>query len=462
MPLWYCDIENCTKPGVRHEGDCVLCNRHLCAQHLGPGSHGCPSWKDHDHFYPAYSAAEGHELSTLFSKINVDALEARASLLRQGIKCSVAPFQHDSAKRRSHMGGMNYHVEILFADNVVWIARIRRFNATSTPRDVRDYILTSEVATLMFLEKTAVPTPKVYGYALEHDSNAVGVGYILLEKLPGKALDWPATNPDRRRKVMNQLADVLIEIHKHPLPVLGSLDTPGSSHVGAFAHESLLNMVDGQLQPCSPFRSANQYRKSLLQLILDRISAEEMYAARPVEAYLLHRFLVDLVPVLTPAASDDDRFYLKHDDDKGDHILVDESFNITGVIDWEWAHTAGPAEAFNSPVGLLPVADFYAGEVSIGADEAIFAQLLEEKGHGSLAQFVLSGRVQHLFAFCCGFDLSDWDGFLGLFRGLRDACGVDAGMSWEDWKETALNRYKDDAGLQELLTRCESRNGGGG
>ncbi|TQV96082.1 Protein kinase-like domain [Cordyceps javanica] len=410
---------------------------------------------DRDLFYPAFGRAEEDELCRLFSKINVDALAARASELRQGIKCSVAPFEYDSAKRRSHMGGMNYHVEILFADNVVWLARIRRFNTKTPPQASRDYVLESEVATLLFLEQTTVPTPRVYGYALERDDNPVGVGYILMEKLAGKALDWPAADPNQRRKVMDQLADILIEIYKHPLPALGSLDTPGSSQIGGFAHESLLNMAGGRLQTCQPFHSAEQYRRSLLQLILDRILAQEMYAAQPVEAYLLHRFLVDLVPVLTPAASVEEKFYLKHDDDKGDHILVDESFNITGVIDWEWAHTAAPAEAFNSPVGLLPVAEFYAGKGTIGADEAVFAQVLKE-GHDLLAQCVLNGRAQHLFAFCCGIDLSDWDGFLGLFQGLRDTCGVDADLSWEEWKEAALRRYKGDTRLQELLIRCEA------
>ncbi|KAM3501799.1 hypothetical protein MY10362_005288 [Beauveria mimosiformis] len=144
-----------------------------------------------------------------------------------------------------------------------------------------------------------------------------------------------------------------------------------------------------------------------------------MYAQRPVDAYLLRRFLLDLVPVLTPAAACDGKVHLKHDDDKGDHVLVDSSFDITGVIDWEWAHTAAAAEAFTSPVRLLPVADFHAGKGAIGADEAIFAKILRGKGHGRLAQFDLDGRVQHLFAFCYGFDLSNWDGFLGL----SSACG---------------------------------------
>lgn len=171
-----------------------------------------------------------------------------------------------------------------------------------------------------------------------------------------------------------------------------------------------------------------------------------------MDAYLVHRFLIDLVPSVLPSVQDDGKFYLKHADDKGDHILVDEHFNITGIIDWEWAHTASPAHAFNSPIGLLPVADFYSGKNDLGDDEIVFARLLEERGRHDLARFVWNGRLQHRFTFCCGYDLVDWDGSLGLFRGLRDAIGVDDGLEWNDWKAAALQRYKDDSGLQVLLS----------
>jgi hypothetical protein len=167
---------------------------------------------------------------------------------------------------------------------------------------------------------------------------------------------------------------------------------------------------------------------------------------------LIHRFLIDLVPRVLPQ-TDDKKFYLKHADDKGDHIMVDEDYNVTGIIDWEWAHTASPAIAFNSPIGFFNVGEFYDGKNILSDDEIIFARLLEEKGHKDLAQFVRHGRLQHRFAFCCGYDLADWSGFLGLFRGLRDAVGVDAGLEWDGWKASALERYKGDPGLQVLLKR---------
>jgi hypothetical protein len=45
MPLWACDFESCHRPAVRTFGDCVLCNRHLCSNHLEPKFHTCPRWE---------------------------------------------------------------------------------------------------------------------------------------------------------------------------------------------------------------------------------------------------------------------------------------------------------------------------------------------------------------------------------------------------------------------------------
>ncbi|POR35227.1 Uncharacterized protein TPAR_04578 [Tolypocladium paradoxum] len=453
MPLWTCDFESCRRPAVRTLGDCVLCNRHLCSNHLQPKLHSCPRWEDADAYDPAARDAEERELTKLIDKINTRALEARASHLRQGIPCSTPPLQYNRATRSSVMGGMNYHIEVRFDDGITWIARIRRFNATSPPAALRDYIIQSEVATLIFLGQTRVPTPKVYDFALEHPGNPVGVGFIPMEKLPGKSLRWSMATQQQRKKVMNQLADTFIELRKYPFHLLGSLDSPGGSQVGAFARESLTNFIQSEMRTTGPFSSLEEYYMSSLRQILDLIIREEIYSQQAVDAYLIHRFLIDLVPLVLPSAQNNEKFYLKHADDKGDHILVDEHFNVTGIIDWEWAHTASPAQAFNSPIGFLPVADFYSGKNNLGDDEIVFARLLEEKGRQDLASFVWNGRLQHRFTFCCGYDLADWDGFLGLFRGLREAIAVDEGLEWNEWKAAALQRYKDDSGLQLLLTR---------
>lgn len=160
----------------------------------------------------AAQEAERREILRLLESLNLSALLSRASHLRNGISCySPRPLIYDRLTCSTVMGRMNYHIEILFVDGVRWIARIRRFNATSPPPDLRNYIMRGEVATLQLLSQTKIPTPKVFDYGI-HGQTAVGVGYILMEKLPRKSLRWPLASSEQRAKVMSQLAGVYIEL----------------------------------------------------------------------------------------------------------------------------------------------------------------------------------------------------------------------------------------------------------
>ncbi|CRK43375.1 hypothetical protein BN1723_005627, partial [Verticillium longisporum] len=279
-----------------------------CAPNIFNLFHRCPLWQDADAYDPAAQEAEGRELTKLVGIINAHALAARASQLRQGIPCSIPSLQYDRAARSSVMGGMNYHIEVRFDDGIIWIALIRRFNATSPLAALRDYIIQSEVATLMFLGQTGVPAPKVYDFALEHPGNPVGVGFILMEKLPGKSLRWSLATQQQRKKVMSQLADTFVELQKYPFHLLGSLDSPAASHVGAFARESLTDLPQSEMHIAGPFSSLEDYHMSSLRLTLDLIVREEMYSQQAVDAYLIHRFLMDLVPRVLPPVRHDEKF----------------------------------------------------------------------------------------------------------------------------------------------------------
>ncbi|CRG86706.1 hypothetical protein PISL3812_03716 [Talaromyces islandicus] len=453
-PMWSCDFDDCDKPSVRKYGECILCDRHLCAKHLRAEYHKCPEWEDEKLYDPAAREAERREITALLRKINISALLSRASVLRNGVSCSTRrPLQYDRSQRSSVMGGMNYHIEIRFEDGVSWLARIRRVNATSPPSDLRAHIMRSEVSTLLFLGKTKVPAPEVFDYYLD-EGNPVGVGYILMEKMGGQSLRWSITSADQRRKVMDQLADIYSELQTFSFDSVGSLDQPGTEHVGSFARESLTDYRESRMLPLGPFTSSREYHIASIQLTLDLIMRGECFTPQAIDAYLIHRYLLDLLLDNTFCPNrDDGKFYLRHADNKGDHLLVDEEYNITGVVDWEWAHTDTKSGAFNSPIMLLPVGDFYDGKNDLGEDELVFAQLLEEKGQEELAQIVREGRVLHRFEFCCGYDLADWEGFLGLFQGLRSVLKVDGDLDWEAWREKALIKYRDDDGLKELAIR---------
>ncbi|KXG45349.1 Aminoglycoside phosphotransferase [Penicillium griseofulvum] len=350
------------------------------------------------------------------------------------------------------MGGMNYHIEISFNDGVSWLARIRRFNATSPPLELRNYIMHSEVATLKFLSNTTVPAPKVYEFNVD-ETNPVGVAYILMEKMPGKSLDWSLATDKQKRKVIDQLVDIYIELQTHPFDTMGSLvmDEFGSQHAGPFASESMSDYTDS-LKILGPFSSLEGYYTAHIELILDLIIRQELYALRPVDAFLIHLYLLENLSAILNNDLDDGKFYLKHADEKGDHILVDDEFNITGIVDWEWAHTGPRSMAFNSPIALLPVALFYDGDNHLSEDEMIFSQLLEGKGHPDLGGIVQKGRLLHRLHFCCGYDSRDWDGYVGIFMGLVRALRIeDSHSNWETWKVEAMERFGGDYRLKSLV-----------
>ncbi|KAB8210694.1 hypothetical protein BDV34DRAFT_209340 [Aspergillus parasiticus] len=393
----------------------------------------------------AAEEAERREITRLLESLDLSALLSRASYSSNGITCSLPqPLLDDRSARSSVMGGMNYHIEILFNDGVQWLARIRRFNATSPPPDLRDYIMRSEVETLQFLSKTKVPAPKIFDYGL-HRQTPVGVGYILMEKLPGKLLRWSLASPEQRRKVMDQLADIYILLESLPFDNMGSLDRPGTDHIGPFARESLTHYIRSQMLTLGPYTNYRDYLRASIELNMDLIMKGESYARREIDAFLVHRFLSDCIPeVLLYHSFDDGLFYLRPADDKGDHILIDDDYDIMGIVDWEWAYTESKSAAFKSPIMLLPVADFYNGVNCIGEDEVSFANILEQKGHKGLAEI-----------FCCGYDFADWEGFLSLFQGLRKALKKDADLGWVDWKQKALERYSGDEQLEALLARTD-------
>ncbi|KAH0365810.1 hypothetical protein KCU65_g5816, partial [Aureobasidium melanogenum] len=335
-----------------------------------------------------FDKAEENEIAQLLHQIDFEQLGLRASSVRNNIPCRVEMPKNDKDSRWSMMGGMNIHVRVIFEDKVCWLARIRRSNATSPPPELRDRIFMSEIQTLLFLQETNIPTPKVWDYALEGSENPVRVGYILMDCMPGKSLDQSSPSEEGRNKIIAQIADIYIQLRKFSFDGIGSIEQADDEHVGPLARECFTDFTDSGIRPLGPFSDLQSYYKASIQLLLDLIHRGEIHVDRPVDAYLLYKYLYEIVPELYPdVAETGTKTYLKHADDKGSHILVDEEMNITGIIDWEWAFTTTERLAFNSPMLLLPTWDFFQGLSQIGEEEELFAKCLEAKGAFDMAKF---------------------------------------------------------------------------
>jgi hypothetical protein len=203
-----------------------------------------------------------------------------------------------------------------------------------------DYLILSEYAALKFLETTAMPAPQAFSYGIcsNGTDHGVGVSFLLIEELPGRpwtgeGVSGNDATKDEKMKVWRALADVLAVLEKHPLLKAGSLCFQSSSiDVSAMASDRFV-----VLTPEGPFDTSISYYTAFAEQYLKLIADGQLYTEYPVDAYLVYRFLKDSAVQLVQQDTEaqlPEKFFPKHVDDKGYHLLVDENLNITGIIDW--------------------------------------------------------------------------------------------------------------------------------
>jgi hypothetical protein len=152
---------------------------------------------------------------------------------------------------------------------------------------------------------------------------------------------WAQRGDDYKstENVLSQLADVFAALKQHPFNQIGCLLDPDNLLVGPVLDKSTDR--DGNLLFWGPFKSALEYRTTSIKHQIELILRGERY--------LIHRFVLDYV-IESVTRNEQWPFFLKHMDDEGDHILVDDEFRtIVGIIDWEWAQITTQSEAFAAP-----------------------------------------------------------------------------------------------------------------
>ncbi|KAI0466872.1 hypothetical protein F4859DRAFT_507140 [Xylaria cf. heliscus] len=201
-----------------------------------------------------------------------------------------------------------------------------------------------------------------------------------------------------------------------------------------------------------PFSSSLEAFRSSIKLYPAKIASGEIGAIYPIDVYLMHCFGLDLLDNTGLDILSGERVYLKHPDDKCDHILVNEDFDIVGIKDWEWCQTVSKREAFSSLCMTWLVANFYDGSNELADEELRLATIFCERGRGDLANYIIEGRkVQRLlFALGPGTGSHDRKTLIDLFMGLERAFDH-AEEEWENWRMKALDRWKNDELLQALL-----------
>ena len=349
----------------------------------------------------------------------------------------------------SQTGGQNCNIDVHFEDGVVWLARIRLDDPLLPPKPTQAYIFLSEVFTLKQLESINVPAPKIFHFETESRENSVGVPFMLMEKMKGAPLAWDTTTSVQKTKVLEQLADIFLALEKHPFNSTGSIfPSNDSKKICGFAQSQLFETPN---TPLGPFDTLETSLRAILALQMRLIANGEL-STLAVDNYLSHCWRVDMIPKVL-SLHNSAGFFLKHFDDKGDYILVDEDFNITGIIDWEFASLESKALAFSSPCMLWPVGDFYDGSNCLSPEEMRFAVMFERRGRADMASLVRNGRKMQRYLFFLAGTSPERQEFEAMFQGLRSAWAEEGSQleSYQTWKDAALKKYAGDAQLMHLL-----------
>jgi hypothetical protein len=244
------------------------------------------------------------------------------------LACSI-----DSTKFAS--GSHNVVVDLKFSDSALWVVRIRL--PTDPDYDISiEASMNCEITTMKFVSsRTAIPIPRVHGFDVS-STNPLGFRYVLMEALSGHIIDdkfsksVPQTQWD---KVAEQFAN-----YHHQLSILRS------DRISCFTSGPTMDdePTTAPYNAMGPFSTCLEYfyctRKNEIRSIKAAHGDDEQWST---VAWILEQAL--------PSRVIEEYFHgpfpLCHTYLHYNNILVDEDYNITGIIDWSEAQTV-PLERF--------------------------------------------------------------------------------------------------------------------
>ncbi|KAH1966864.1 hypothetical protein KXV80_003701, partial [Aspergillus fumigatus] len=209
--------------------------------------------------------------------------------------------------------------------------------------------------------RTDIPVPRVFGFELD-DANPVRAAFILMDFLPGSsAMDAEGgydahrgeIPPRRKAFFLEQIAKIQVQLSSIRLPKIGSIirRDDNSFDVGP------LPKLGG------PFSTATEFFNAWAKHAKFPLSDDDikkLVNGGPIDSILssINAFPDRLREVACRvSANNSGPFPLYHPDFYHSNVIVDESFKVLGVIDWEGACTV-PWELVEPPLflGIVPPA----------------------------------------------------------------------------------------------------------
>lgn len=335
----------------------------------------------------------------------------------------------------------------------------------------------SEIATQMILHAGGVPVPEVW---IPHTDNHPGIlgssghrdvsalftsvnefDYFFISSLEGYTCAAPlASNPASYPSadlIISSLANALVKVSALTFPAIGSFCLCRNSSEETVVVGPMMNTDFLLRSPpyfLGPFKTARSRYLCQIDHVLNAIVSGSQYTDNPVSGYLYHLQIREWVSSDPSLATEDAEFFVRHADDKGDHILVNDQGQVTGIVDWEWAFTTTKADAFSAPFALIDVGRYYEGSNELSEHERMLADAFDRLNRPDLTACVYGGRKYHRLLHCIG---GTPDTVMLHALGEAMSAAPLPSLSLDCWVDAAREHFQADQGLQAILARSTRR-----
>jgi hypothetical protein len=210
-------------------------------------------------------------------------------------------------------------------------------------------------------EHTSIPVPKIHHWD-GTSANELGRPYVIMDAVKGNSLLELADAGSKLLATDNLMASFIdqwakynAELAAHQFESIGSLrwDESGDVILDKLSSRTTRMLIGCKLQNelQGPFNSVPEYLLSTSELKMLAVAATAQSSAELQTQFLRSKLVESLLPYFLDNELSKGPFILTHGDLDLHHILVDETrgYQITGIIDWDYAAVLPPQSHIRMP-----------------------------------------------------------------------------------------------------------------
>jgi hypothetical protein len=276
----------------------------------------------------------------------------------------VRSFKKNVAEPRyAKVPGYNHSIPLVFDDESVWVIKFP-LKSRTTPSLIAQKVRSEVTTTKWVKANTSIPVPTIHGFDADGTAewNATGRPCIIMDKAYGMTVSesqWRRFSEKNMRKVLTQIAQIVVELSTHHFDRIGSLfeDEEGHVSVGPMLAESMNGWLKGHehlelfAAPKSPYSSATHYYHDLANM---RLLFEATRSSTLSEPFIHMWICRSLLPSCIVNDFDSGPFMLRHGLLMRDYVFFDRQLKVSCVINWEWSRVV-PAQTMAAPTPFVAI-----------------------------------------------------------------------------------------------------------